>query len=1042
MVGTEAQASGEAGGENLGRLRALLAELFMFDQADLDFGIYRIMNLRREEIRRFLDDDLLTQVREALGDVAAGQRAAIERELHEAEEGARQLGMNPDDAPRVGELRAKFDAKPDVAAAEEEVYSHLVTFFRRYYKEGDFISLRRYKEGVYAIPYEGEEVKLHWANADQYYVKSAEHFRDYSFLLPDNRRVHFKLIAASIATSNNRAANGNERRFILVDEEPVVEQGGELVVRFDYRTDSEGRKRDAINAATVQRVLDDPASAGWKAALARDIRPDGAREALTPLAKHLRTYTAKNEFDYFIHKDLGRFLRRELDFYLKNEVMHLDDIDQDGKSAPDVERYLDKLRAIRRVGHRIIDFLAQIEDFQKRLWLKKKFVVETHWCITLDRVPEELYAEIAANNRQREEWVRLFSIDEITGDMVAAGYSEPLTAEFLHSNPYLVVDTSLFDPAFTARLLAAVDDVDEAIDGVLIHSENVQALALLREQQRGRVDALYLDPPYNTDAAPISYKNGFPHSSWLALMNDRLLPGFTLLSNAGIACVTIDDTEIHRLRMLTTDTLARHALLGVVAIKNNPAGRTGTVGFAVNHEYALFFGREDEARVGRLEHSDSQKQRYKERDDISSFEWTNFRKHGGANTFRTTRPRQFYPIYVLDDSIRIPAMTWDNATRAYVVHEEPAPDEQVLYPVDRLGRERIWDFVVDTARANLEHLSVRMDATGQPGVYRKWRLNPEGLLPQTWWDKSIYSAVEYGTELLANMLGKTHAFTFPKSVHAVTDCLRVAGMRRDRSSTVLDYFAGSGTTAHAVINLNRIDGGERKYILVEMGDYFDQVLKPRVMKAVYSTDWRNGKPVSREGISQLVKVMRLESYEDALNNLQVRRSEQQQSLLESHDGLREEYMLRYWLDVETRGSTSLLDIERFDDPWSYVLNVARGSAAETRPTTVDLVETFNYLIGLRVRHVDVIRGVTMVQGTLPSGERALIIWRKVTDMPSEELERFLFSQRINPRDMEFAVIYVNGDNHLENTRRPDETWKVRLIEEEFLRLMFETADRA
>ena len=190
------------------------------------------------------------------------------------------------------------------------------------------------------------------------------------------------------------------------------------------------------------------------------------------------------------------------------------------------------------------------------------------------------------------------------------------------------------------------------------------------------------------------------------------------------------------------------------------------------------------------------------------------------------------------------------------------------------------------------------------------------------------------------------------------------------------------------------------------------------------------------------KVIRLESYEDALNNLEVDRTEQQQLLLDDHDGLREEYMLRYWLDVETRGSASLLEIEQFDDPWSYTLKVARGSAAQTRPVTVDLVETFNYLIGLRVRHVDGIRGVTLVQGTLPSGERALVIWRKVADMPSEELDRFLFSQRINPRDMEFDVIYVNGDNHLENTRRPGETWKVRLIEEEFLRLMFETADRA
>ncbi|MDE2935680.1 MAG: hypothetical protein OXP37_02425 [Chloroflexota bacterium] len=219
-------------------------------------------------------------------------------------------------------------------------------------------------------------------------------------------------------------------------------------------------------------------------------------------------------------------------------------------------------------------------------------------------------------------------------------------------------------------------------------------------------------------------------------------------------------------------------------------------------------------------------------------------------------------------------------------------------------------------------------------------------------------------------------------------------------------------------------------------------MKPRILKAVYSKDWKNGKPVSREGISQLIKIIRLESYEDALNNLEVRRTEQQQSLLDSHDVLREEHMLHYWLDVETRGSASLLDIEQLDDPWSYTLKVARGSAAETLPATVDLVETFNYLIGLQVVRIHAFRGVKMVQGELPTGARALVIWRKVADMPSQELDEFLFSQPINPRDLAIDVIYVNGDNHVENTRRPGETWKVRLIEDEFLRLMFNSADRA
>ena len=118
-----------------------------------------------------------------------------------------------------------------------------------------------------------------------------------------------------------------------------------------------------------------------------------------------------------------------------------------------VEQYLSKIKVIRRIGAKIIDFLAQLEDFQKKLWLKKKFVVETSWCVRLGCIPEEFYAEIAANDAQCEEWVRLFAIDRITGDLGTPGYGVPLDPEFLRTQPTLVVDTRHFPSGFTARLL-------------------------------------------------------------------------------------------------------------------------------------------------------------------------------------------------------------------------------------------------------------------------------------------------------------------------------------------------------------------------------------------------------------------------------------------------------------------------------------------------------------------------------------------------------------------------------------------------------------
>jgi adenine-specific DNA-methyltransferase len=301
----------------------------------------------------------------------------------------------------------------------------------------------------------------------------------------------------------------------------------------------------------------------------------------------------------------------------------------------------------------------------------------------------------------------------------------------------------------------------------------------------------------------------------------------------------------------------------------------------------------------------------------------------------------------------------------------------------------------------------------------------------------FYSYAQIAAQEFDALFQDSRVFDNPKNWR---DLLRIFRYLGQEQSTVLDYFAGSGTTAHAVINLNREDGGKRRYILVEMGAYFDTVLKPRILKVIYSKDWKDGQPVSREGSSHLLKYIRLESYEDALNNLEMQRSELQARLLEHEPALREDYMLRYMLDVESRGSASLLNIAAFTHPFDYTLKIAAGSVGETRDTAVDLVETFNYLLGLRVRQIDTIRGVVTVQGLNPEGQRVLIIWRDVEQLPNSELDTFFQKQGYTTRDQEFDLIYVNGDNNLENLRRDDETWKVRLTEQEFQRLMFDVRD--
>src|SRR5690554_5311393 len=205
------------------KFAALLRDMFQLDQPELDFGLYRIMHAKKDDINRFVDEDLPKLAQDAFKDFAGQDKAELEKELETAIANAKSLGVDPENLPKVKELRDQLNAGFDTAREEGEVYDALVTFFSRYYDEGDFISRRVYKDGTYAIPYQGEEVVLHWANKDQYYIKSSEHLRDYTLLLnpkadegEDRLRVHFKLVDATAgAKDNNKETDDSKRQFVL-----------------------------------------------------------------------------------------------------------------------------------------------------------------------------------------------------------------------------------------------------------------------------------------------------------------------------------------------------------------------------------------------------------------------------------------------------------------------------------------------------------------------------------------------------------------------------------------------------------------------------------------------------------------------------------------------------------------------------------------------------------------------------------------------------------------------------------------------------------
>lgn len=1101
-------------------LKSKLRELFELDKSDLDFGIYRIIAAKNKEVTEFLDRQLKDAVKATLAAHGAGAADQIQTELDKTIANLRAAEV-PDEQieanKKVSDLRAKLAAAGGAAAAdlEADIYNHLLAFFGRYYDEGDFISKRRYKGDTYAIPYGGEEVTLHWANKDQYYIKSGEWHKDYRFKVGDNT-VRFKLVDATQEVANNKEADDAKRRYILATENPVEATASELTLRFEFRVPTQADKdRAAAGAVAVfggdyakptnpkkgderEQFCADAEKRSvaamvesWKSMIASPGTAATAdKPARTLLGKHLDHFTARNTFDYFIHKDLGGFLRRELDFYLKNEVVRLDDLES--LPSDHLQRVQGKIKAIRAVASRLIAFLSALEDFQKKMWLKKKFVLNTNWLVTVDRVPSALRNVVAASDRQWAEWERLgFKPDQSKGSE-SQRTGRWGSREYLDSaaGSGLVVDTALLGKEFTVELLADEAvlgtrlSLSEATTGLMIHSENFQALRFLHASYRERVKCAYVDPPYNTNATQIVYKNGYLHSSWCSLIYDRMAACLPLLDASGIHEIAIDDMEFHRLESLVRSVFGPEQHMANIAIMHNPKGRDqGHV--AAAHEYTIISAKCIEtAETYRLPmDSAALALKYAKGDGAEKYRELPLRR-SGSSASRQDRPYMYFPFVCDPASGTLAVVSESEYERIFVngsfddVFVESlrvtyeSQGKVFILPIREDGSKGRWRWGYQSSKAGCEAGVLRARLTGQPTVYQRDDAESSAL-PKSFWFGERYDASTKGTNLLKDIVGP-NPFDYPKSLFAVVDFVRIGS---DGDCYVMDYFAGSGTTGHAVISLNRdaLSGpSDRKFILVEMGAHFNTVLKPRITKVIYSPEWSDGRAQAHgQGTSSLVKYFALESYEDALNNLPAPSG----TLLDGRSEAEKDALIAYGLDLEL--GPRLLDLDAFRDPWGYTINAQLVGDSEIKRQSVDLVETFNYLIGLNVHaygplerygadferaaHADGLGRVKLtgrlrrdangpfvfqrVEGELNDGNntRVLVVWRKLTDDAEKDaavLDAWMARHRESTRERteyrDYHLIYINGPVTL-----PQPTAELRTVyptEETFKAKMFEDSD--
>ena len=739
-------------------------------------------------------------------------------------------------------LRPKLMEKIDSRAGEhtafrEELFDKLYTFFSRYFCESGSIYYRHLPAfaKIYERVYTGDEdVALSWKTRMLYYVKSDILVRSMPVTLEDKRNPAYRKLFYFDASRVEHKRNNERREFVFEFAEVKQTQGGNIV-RLSVSYSQKGRKTNLDTI--IKKARNAP---GPKVTLNED-----------DLQQAIRVFKRQTEADFFINKDARGFLREQFDLWLYQYVFQEQTIFE--------QQRLGQLQAIQQTAYDIIDFIAQFEDELRRAWEKPKFVRNVNYVVTMDKLPSELLAKITRHkgaSAQVEEWREMGLVDE-TFSMadLDKGQGELALADKGPANSayrFLPLDTTHFKE-LEQDILDSLGNLDEALDGELIHSENWQALNTLQKRYKGRVKCIHIDPPYNTKTSGFLYRNEYKHSSWLTMMENRVSLALELLSEDGSYLCHIDENEYERLQLLMDNTELLNAGT-VIWDKKNPM--MGAKGIATQHEYILW----------RTRHEGSFYLKFSNVQSILDKSADLIKKHNGIND----TVREEFSKWVLENTELSGGERFyrfiDDEGQVYRGVAMGAPELRadakfhvpILHPDTKkpcLPPPNGWSRTPENINKLIENGEILF------GKDEKIQPQRKVLLKKS---RSVSTVMQNGKRGKKELQNLKLDFPYCHPTSLYEELINAASI--NGNGVVFDYFAGSGTSAHATINLNSEDGEGRKYVLVEMGDYFHTVLLPRIKKVVYSKDWKDGKPQSGEGISHFLKYYALEQYEETLRN--------------------------------------------------------------------------------------------------------------------------------------------------------------------------------
>jgi adenine-specific DNA-methyltransferase len=1052
------------------QFQELLTELFQLNNTDLDFGIYRIMNLKSEEIKIFIEEKIPEKIELVKKQIIDRESIDVKKELDDVKkELEKKFEINFQDendidlkANQYGQLplfkepfsryklaKEKLSSLRVSEETEKSVYDELHRFFERYYEGGDFISKPRAGKNNYMIPYEGEEVKLYWANYDQYYIKSGDNFKNYIFNNQSNSKeklttVEFKIIDAEVAINNNKEEKG---RCFVPTEEPLewLVDERKLLIKFYYKVpnteekqkwgESQSVKKDnkGINqklAAFVSKQIIETKDDELILFL-NSTKKNRKDEEISIFFYHLERYTSVNKFDYFIHKDLRGFLTRELDTFIKNDVFQLSFLDKDWPQK-EVEESIRisvlKASVIREVALEIIDFVSEFEAFQKRLFEKKKFVVESHYCITLDRIPEPIYDDVInfvltdSTKNQIKDWIELKFIEGNELDAnpkKAKGEDEFTNAKtYLKENDKLIIDTKFLPENLKWKLLGSFNDLEEIITGIFINSENFQALNFLEKKYKNRIKATYIDPPYNTGNDDFLYKDNYQHSSWLSMMNDRFEKAKRIIGTNGAIFSQINEKELNHLIKLQEKVFGQNFIQTITVKTATPAGfKTVNPGAVSVSEYITWFTKSRQNFEFKKVYVECNYQKdynkYIENFEAEPEDWIyvsvqkKVLENLGLKSPNEAKKKYGEAIAqaIINESIAQFAL--ENASRIFTTY---APHKPSGVLKDLVEKSRIEKDVILVHKREL-NLDPFIVLNGRLFAFYSNKLKeingkmvPTQLLSDFWDDLSWDSLSNEGGVTFKN--GK-------KPELLIKRIMDMSNLLDD--DIILDYFGGSATTASAATK------SKVKWISIEMASYFDDLCIPRLKNVLNGEQTGISKNVGWNG-GGIFQYLRLEQYEDTLNNIEINQTAPQLDLYDN---------IRYQLTYGTKGSDSLINLEKFSKPFDYSMKIVFQNEPK-EGTKIDLITTFNFLLGIDVNRyiLEELNGLSyrIVKG-IKGLQSYIIIWRNfdLDKINLKEEKEFITQKEWYDNS---AFIYCNCDN----------AFSAHPIEPEFIRLMNEPVE--